>query len=396
MTEFGQSLREQVLASCGAAPSTVDELLKYGEPPSGEMLALPTAPLADEPHVDAWRHYEEEARGIGAIEALKPHFVQLRFPVEAGMSSHDAYRRATRQGRFEEADDFRPGLALRRPEGIELHVCLTMGGHIPVLTTTERDDFVALVRAFTERNEPVPVPAAMGACLVRGLINWSRIAAYRARWESHHPDAGASQWTEEFRRLAERKELYQDRLVILSRGPYSAVASAEIGLDETDWLARSLIIRREHEFTHYFTYRRFGSIRSHILDELVADFVGLVHACGRYRSDLALRFLGFESSTSCRADGRFMIYRGQPPLSDAAMAVVSCLAVRAARNLEAIDAACLVSPSDLATLGRLTGALFSSSLEELASADAPSLVGARLLRASQANQTNPGGASYGR
>ena len=166
--------------------------------------------------------------------------------------------------------------------------------------------------------------------------------------------------------------------MILSSGPYSAVASADVGLQETDWLARSLVIRREHEFTHYFTYRVFGAIRSHVVDELIADFVGLVHAFGRYRTDLALRFLGLESYPRSRADGRLGIYRGQPPLSDAAMTIVGGLAVRAARNLATIDAVYRVSASDLAALGGLTLALFTLSLEELASADALELVSRRL------------------
>jgi hypothetical protein len=375
MAESSHVFREGVLRSCGATPAVVEELLAYGAPPGGGRSVPVPVPLADEPHVETWRRYEAQALDAGAIDALTPHFVQLRFPIEAGISGLDAYRRATRQGRFEEADGFSPGLVLRYPERIELRVCETMGGRVPVLVAADRDDFVALVRAFTERNEPVVVPQAMGACLVRGLINWSRIAEYRAAWERRQRDAdGGAQWSEEFRRLAERKETYQDRLVILSRGPYSAVASADVGLDEADWLARSLVVRREHEFTHYFTYRVFGSIRNHVFDELIADFVGIINAFGRYRIDLALRFLGLESHPAYRADGRLGVYRGQPPLSDAAMAVVRGLAVRAARNLAAVDAACLISPSDLPALGRLTLALFSLSLEELASVDALELV----------------------
>jgi hypothetical protein len=378
MAESNQDLRAAVLGSCGASPEVVDELLAYGAPPGGGSAVRVSVPLADEPHVDAWQDYEAQARRIGAIDALTPHFAQLRFPIQAGISGQDPYRQATRQGRFEEADAFRPGLVFRHPERIELHVCETMGGRVPVLVAGDREDFVALVQAFTERNEPVVVSPAMGACLVRGLNNWSRIGAYRREWERRQGDAGGARWADEFRRLAERKDLYQDRLVILSSGAYSAVASADVGLQETDWLARSLIIRREHEFTHYFTYRVFGAIRSHVFDELIADFVGLVHAFGRYRADLALRFLGLESYPLSRADGRLGVYRGQPPLSDAAMTIVGGLAVRAARNLAAIDAVYRVSPSDLSALGALTLALFTLSLEELASADALELVSPRL------------------
>jgi hypothetical protein len=72
------------------------------------------------------------------------------------------------------------------------------------------------------------------------------------------------------------------------------------------------------------------------------------------------------------------MYRGQPPLSDAAMAIVGGLAVRASRNLATIDAVYRVSASDLSALGGLTLALFTLSLEELASPDALELFSNRL------------------
>ena len=60
----------------------------------------------------------------------------------------------------------------------------------------------------------------MGACIVKGLNNWDRIAAHRAKWERDQPGgATESAWNDEFRRLVPRKELYQDRFIILSRGP---------------------------------------------------------------------------------------------------------------------------------------------------------------------------------
>ena len=54
----------------------------------------------------------------------------------------------------------------------------------------------------------------------------------------------------------------------------------------------SVAIRLEHECLHYLTYRLSGMIRSNVLDELVADFAGLVAATGKYSRDLAIRFLG--------------------------------------------------------------------------------------------------------
>jgi hypothetical protein len=89
--------------------------------------------------------------------------------------------------------------------------------------------------------------------------------------------------------------LYQDRLIILSAGPYSNVTASNLGLTETEWQQLSLKIRLEHESTHYFTRRFFGSMRNNIADELIADYRGIVAALGYYRSDWFLHFVGLES-----------------------------------------------------------------------------------------------------
>jgi hypothetical protein len=237
-----------------------------------------------------------------------------------------------------------------------------------VLVAREREDFVALVRAFSHRNEPVSVPAAMGACIVTGFNNWDRIARYRREWEQSlgGPQPEAT-WQDEFERLIPRKALYQDRFIILSTGPYSGVPAAQVDLDPPAWLARSLVIRREHEFTHYFTYRVFGAMRNNLLDELIADFVGLLRACGQYQGELALRVLGLESYPQWRADGRLQAYRGEPPLSDAATTVLCGLAFRAVANLERFSARNAAALDDLGALARLTFALAGLTLEEMAS-----------------------------
>ena len=60
----------------------------------------------------------------------------------------------------------------------------------------------------------------------------------------------------------------QDRFIILSRGPYSAIPSDVVGIAEGAWLRQSLDIRREHECVHYLTYRLVGLIRSVIIKNM--------------------------------------------------------------------------------------------------------------------------------
>ncbi len=374
------AFRSQVLQTCGASPDVAGELLAYNENPFTSASRLPPAfPLPDEPHIESWLAYEADAREAGAFEALRRRFVQLRFPIQAGISTEDAYRAATLRGLFAEADRFSPGVILRRPSALDLVVHPTMAGRVPVLVVEDREDFVALVQAFSERNEPAPVPDAMGACIVTGLNNWDRIASYRAAWALAQGDAASAEaWAEEFQRLVPRKERYQDRFIMLSRGPYSATSAREAGLDEPEWLARSIVIRREHEFTHYFTYRVFGVMRNNILDELVADFVGLVRAFGRYPADLALRVLGLESFPRYRPGGRLECYRGRPALSDEAFDVLGRLTFQAVQNLERLAATDRDLLQDLGGLARVTFALVGLTLEELASSEMLLRAAARL------------------
>jgi len=78
-------------------------------------------------------------------------------------------------------------------------------------------------------------------------------------------------------------------------------------------------------------------MRNRLLDELLADYAGIVGALGRFRADWLLRFLGLEGFPRVRESGRLAVYRGEPPLSDGAFHVLGALAQAAARNLERFD-----------------------------------------------------------
>ena len=373
--------RRAVLAGCGADERTCDEVMAFGDARDRPIPdQVPVLPLPDEAHVEAWREYEAAARRDGVRDELRRRFAQVRFPIDAGISQHPSYRAATLNGDFSAADSFEPGLRLHRPGEMSLEVFPSIAGAIPVLTASDRDDFVALVQAFTERNEPVDVPPSVGACIVSGLNNWDRIARHRARWEA---DGGPERegWADQFKRLAARKDLYQDRLILLSRGPYSGLSAREVGLDEDEWLATSYVIRREHEFTHYFVYRLCGALRLTILDELLADFVGLVSAFGRYPRELANRFLGVESYPERRPGGRLEHYVRNTPLTPGALQALSCLAWRSTANLEAVArdrAADLGTIEGLASVALAIGRL---TLEECAADDMPVRVSAAVTRA---------------
>ncbi len=352
------AMRARVLTGFGACGRVVEEWLHF----AGSRLAPEPAglPLAPEPHVAAWRGYAAEAAERGAWAALRPRLPQLQFPIRAGISRSDAYRAATRRGAAPPAG---PGLVLGRPDALRLSIEDGLAGPVPVLWTPHRDDFVCLVQALSGRNEPEPVPDSMGACLVSGFNNWDRLAALRCRWLAADP---VGDWAEEFRRILPHKELYQDRFLVLTDGPYSNVPAAAVGSSADEWLHVSRTLRLAHEQAHYLALRVFGTPLDRPLDEAIADYVAIVTACGRYRADWFLRFVGLEAFPNYRAGGRLENYRGRPPLSDAAFRVLQALVRAAADNLQRYDEGHFRGERRGSDLARTVVRLSRLTLEELA------------------------------
>jgi hypothetical protein len=366
--------RADVLRAHGARGDEIGELLAYTENAFAPADAGDAdLPLPDEPFAAAWDGYAARAGEIGVFPALREVLPQLRFPVRAGVSSSDEYRAATLRG--EAAEDAEGGVEMVDPEGLSLFLHPTPAGRIPVVVARAREDFVALVRAITRKNEPDAIPDSMGACIVGGYNNWDRVARLRRAWEAENPQsASVGGWGSHFRsEVVPRKELYQDRFILLSRGPYSAVPAADLGLDDEAWIEKSLAIRLEHECAHYFTRRVFGSMRNSLHDELIADYQGIRAAEGRYRADWFLRFMGLEAFPAYRPGGRLQNYRGQPPLSEAAFRVLQALLKSAAETLEIVDALRPAAPADPREAGRALRALTGLALEELASPDGAAL-----------------------
>ena len=361
--------RRTLLASLGASADDCATLLEYGAN-RFDPEAVPdplTLPLPDEPFCTAWDDYVARAGVEPVLEVLRAPLVQLGFPVRAGISQTDAYRAATRRGVPPEALPEATGIQLNRPEALELSMHASPAGRVPVISTGDRRDFETLVQALLHRSEPVPVPPSMGACMVAGFNNWDRVHRLETRWRAEHPGDDDSGWAEAFRRIIPEKERYQDRFMILSDGPYSAVSAADMGLSEQAWQHASMDIRREHECTHYFTRRVFGTMNDRIMDELMADCMGILLAAGRYRADWFLRFMGLEDFPRYRPGGRLENYRGEPPLSDAAFVVLQRLVSLASGNLERFTEQHLTRAPGVEEKAVLLMALARLTLEDLAS-----------------------------
>ena len=334
------SIRIDVLRSLGASDPEISELLAYNENQFDHTLLnrFEALPPPDEPFVHAWENYAREAQAKGSLETLRSRLVQLSFPIQEGISQSDTYRLATRNGVLPRETDAARGLQLKCPELFRFHIQETLAGRIPVLTTAHRYDFVSLLQALTHKNEPADIPSSTGAMMVSGYNNWDRIRTLKARWKADHPDdTDDFGWHLAFQNIIGQKGLYQDKFIILSDGPYSDVSARDLNLSEDQWKEISLTIRREHECTHFVTKTLLGSMQNRLLDELVADYMGMVEAIGRFRADWFLRFLGLEDFPRYRSGGRLENYRGDPPLSDHAFQILQILAQQAAINLETFD-----------------------------------------------------------
>lgn len=370
--------RSSVLFGQGASLEAARELLEYNTNHfNHNQLALPKQfPLPAEPYLEAWEQCACLVPSQGTLAALKTCLVQLHFPIGQGMSRTAAYQSVTQKGVPPETLAEASGLLLRDPAGLQLCLYPSLAGTIPLIIAPQRDDFVSLVRALVKRNEPEEIPDSMGACIVAGYNNWGRIRELRCRWEAEQATLPSeAEWTLEFMwHIVPHPQLYQDTFIILSDGPYSNTAGEDLGVTAAAWRDISFSIRREHECTHYFTRRLFASMRNNLLDELIADYRGIVMAHGRYQAHWFLRFMGLESYPHYRPGGRLENYRGQPPLSEEAFVILQALVKAAAENLERFDHQYAHTLESVTAQAHLLTALTLLTLEELSSPEADSFL----------------------
>ena len=363
------TFRKNVLKNFGATALEIDELLSYNTNVFDHSVLESglSLPLKDEPFIPVWEEYAEEAESMGVFEALKKHLIQLNFPIKQGISETEEYKQAVRRGIWGKKSTQGKGLNLKCPEKLQLVIHQTLAGKIPIIVAYERDDFVSSLQALTLKNEPEPIPGSQGATMIAGYNNWDRIRKLK---EQVKQEKGVffteAIWSKEFKKIIPQKDRYQDKFMILSREYYSGVSPKKVGLSEEDWRNISLIIRREHECTHYFTKRVLSSMRNNLLDELIADYAGITAATGHFKADWFLLFVGLENYPDYREGGRLQNYRGTPPLSDRAFVILQKLIYHAAKNLDVYSRSALKESGNNTPRHHLEHALTYTTLEELA------------------------------
>ncbi len=366
--------RRARLLDLDVEPAELDTLEAYTTSHFGSLPGTGPVelPLPSEAHVEVWREYAERVASEGSLACLADTFPQLRFPIAEGMSADPEYQNATRRG-AEAIGGAHLRLELAHAERIRLTISDTAAGAVPVVTVPHRSDFVTLVRAFVNRNEPAVVPPTQGACIVSGYNNWDRVARHRSAFFAS--GGAAAQWAVEFRTLASRKELYQDRFILLSDGPYSALSADRLGMSDESWRTASLTLRREHECAHYLTHRLFGSMGENLHDELIGDFAGICAIHPRFRADWFLLFLGLEDYPAYRGGGRLENYVRAGTFSERSLAALRTLLFRAATNVERFLASSQLDTRDIGHRATIIVALASLDLDILAAREASKALG---------------------
>ncbi len=220
------------------------------------------------------------------LEILAERYPQLLLPISSETASSDLYRDTVLRGK-----PVHGFLDFSLSEYDWLKTYITPAGSVEVLFLNERADFEHALRALAYRCSACDIPAFIGANTIIGLNNWKKINTHKQKYLL----SGGSDWKTEFRLFTADKNNYQDTIIILSSGEYSAISSVKAGITKDEWLSKSLIIRCYHELTHFVCRKLWPSDIDLIRDEVHADLVGTYAAFGVCRPNLVNKFLGIEN-----------------------------------------------------------------------------------------------------
>ena len=278
----------------------------------------PQLPLADDTSTSWWRQliadgYSGVLQGEPLVKSLQAALPQLRLPQVTGISCSDLYRRLVLRGEEGTSAALQavgPEPVWQQIESMRLSLAPHPCGAMPVLLTPNESDFCLLVRALAHRCEPVALAHGVHAQAVSGLIHWGLIRHFG-------PSSRA-------------------QLILLHEAPYGSVAAHHVpGLPSHEsWLEASTALRLEHELTHLATKRLLGEMRLNLLDELVADCMGMVAALGLFDADLFARCLGLDPNGAPFPYGRWRTYVAELDAGDAHHALR--LVMERARELQGL------------------------------------------------------------
>lgn len=230
---------------------------------------------------------EAIATGRAAIEELARRFPQLY--VAPAPDASQAHRLAATRGAVpngatldhfsSSADD-------------ALFEVLTPAGPVDAVFLAQRKDFETFLQIVGHKSTPTSIARTVGAITYTGLADWGKVAHAHACYVA----TGGTDWPAEFARLARDPSAFRTELIVVSEGPYSNVSALKTPFDANEWVRLSREIRLKHECAHVVCRRLMPTDVLPIWDEVTADVVGLLCACGSYDASLAATFLGITSA----------------------------------------------------------------------------------------------------
>ncbi|MCR4909127.1 MAG: hypothetical protein K5985_09860 [Lachnospiraceae bacterium] len=231
----------------------------------------------------------KETYGRAVLESLAEIYRQLY--LVPGKKGEEEYSLVVRQGQEPEEKNLSH---FKSDEKDSLVFMDTPVGEVCVITLNERQDFVTFLQIMANRCAEVNIPDTQGASILSGVINWRKIEARRDAFFEEEKEKGNDfpDWNGEFKRFTSDKSNYLDTLIVLSVGPYSFVPGSEFGFSAEEWTAYSNTIRLYHECTHFICRKKFPEKKDAVMDELVADAVGIYAAFGKFNRQMEERFLG--------------------------------------------------------------------------------------------------------
>nr|WP_199001625.1 hypothetical protein [Flavobacterium sp. ASV13] len=302
------------------------------------------------------------------FDELKKCYPQLNFPIEPEIEKKEAYKDLVLRGKT--VDVNLPFLLkLNDYKNITLRISESIAGRIPIITVPDKEDFITILQCLLYKNNPKHIPQSMGAILINGINNWQKIATLKSDWLTVNT---AGNWSKEFyMNVLPNHTLYQDKLIIISTKPYSNVSAEQLGLDESLWLSYSILIREEHECTHLYTLKKFGIASNNLHDELIADYIGIVKAIGKYNRSWMLMFMGLENYPKYRQGARLENYVAANKLSKEDFKQLIKIVKMAIENISIFHESQGNLQSNIDQMCRID-ALCETSLEELSSANGAS------------------------
>lgn len=258
-----------------------------------------------------WENYLNQSKEE-KFDILSKFYPQLCFPIKDGINKTQPYIDAVLKGKTD--SELKSGLPLNYSEKIDIRIYESISGKIPVVIIPDNEDFITVIQALLHKNHPSAIPLSMGASLVNGINNWSRIYDLKKDFLKNN---FFSSWNSEFsKNILPNSALYKDKLIILSTKPYSNVSANKLGISEKDWNIFSLSIRLEHECTHLYTLKVYGCASNNLHDELIADYIGITKAYGSYNKVWMLHFMGLEEYPEYRLGARLENYLPRSEFSE--------------------------------------------------------------------------------